>query len=84
MTNLSWSDLWPIALGMPHYTLAELGHQLGDDDFVDWLRTRSPRVQLEVVEDAPEALKQHLYREHALCGATVMALNRCKLTKGGH
>jgi hypothetical protein len=68
---------------MPTTTLVELGHQLGDDEFVEWVRTRSPRVQVEILSEAPEAVRQHMYKAKVLQGQTIQQLNRIKLNKGG-
>lgn len=58
-----WNDLWPHLRSMPAPVQKQLARQL---DLEAWLMTRSPRVQYEVIEHAPEKVVHVLIKKGVL------------------
>ena len=74
---LSWSDLWPATKGMSASNQRALAEQLDDTEggFPHWIRTRSPKVQVEVLGNAPESVVEYMYRQNVLAPEAVNKLN---------
>jgi hypothetical protein len=70
---ITWNDFWSQVKGMPVQTLSVVGQELGDD-FPDWIKTRTPKVQQEILHDAPETFQKYLYTHKSISRVTVMSL----------
>jgi len=46
---------------MPKEGRLSVGHELGGDEFVNWVSSRSPKVQVEVLENAPRSIQTYFY-----------------------
>ena len=58
MQNLSWSDYWGILNAIPEELQRGSWHSNFDtvDEWKEFVRGRSPDVQLEILRDAPREL----------------------------
>ncbi len=58
---------------MPIQTLEVVGRELGSD-FPEWIGSRTPKVQMEILEAAPEEFQKYCYMHKTLSRVTVLAL----------
>ena len=66
---IRWDDIWGQFKLMPHEMMREFANALDDGEdggFERWLRSRSPKVQVEILQNAPVELQRHLYDEGIL------------------
>lgn len=61
--NWPWSTFWGALKAMPTEGRVNLGRELGGDDFVTWVHSRSPKVQIEILEEAPKPTQQFFYSQ---------------------
>jgi hypothetical protein len=76
MSNIAWrwDEFWAAINGAPYETLVAVGQELDGDDFVQWFSRKAHRTQEEILESAPETVKQHFYGLNAIKPITVMSL----------
>jgi hypothetical protein len=74
---LTWSDAWSAFKGSSTENQRLFAVQLEETEggFTHWIRTRSPKVQCEILENAPEGIVRYLYDRNILAVATIIALN---------
>lgn len=61
--EIRWSDAWGQFRMMPVEMKQAFAIALDDGEsngFERWLKSRSPRVQVEILDNAPEQLREHL------------------------
>ena len=75
--TIAWPDLWGATKGMTPENQKALAAQLDDTEggFPHWIRTRSPKVQVEVLGNAPESVVEYMYRQNVLAPEAVNKLN---------
>lgn len=81
---IPWSQLWSEFRTMPDEMKVELVRSLDAGEyegFENWLRSRSPKVQVTILDNAPDELKRHLYDQGILSPETVNDLGIRSFTR---
>ena len=71
---IGWPDLWSMVKEMPIEGLRAVGQELNGDDFTHWIKSRSPKVQEEILEAAPETIQQYFYSKNVIASFVVARL----------
>ena len=82
--NFDWHQLWAEFKTMPDDMKAQVAKTLDGGErngFERWLESRSPKTQVAVLDNAPDELKEHLYKHGILAPAAVFALDIRSKTK---
>jgi len=62
-TRLDWPSFWMMFISSTPDIMRATWRELNaSDDFEMWLRSRTPKVQIEILESAPDQVREHLYR----------------------
>lgn len=74
---IQWDDLWRQKREFEPGTIAEFVSMLDNGEkhgFARWVETRTPPVQIEIMGNAPQELKDFLYQQGALSPETVFTI----------
>lgn len=77
-TNLRWDQLWAEFKTMPNEMKVQIAVSLDNGEaagFERWLAGRSPKAQIDILDNAPDDLKQHFYKRGLLSPFAVFALD---------
>lgn len=74
--NWAWADMWATIKVAPDEQIIAIGQELDNvpGGFAGWLKSRSPKVQIEILEGAPEWVQKNLYSSGVLKTAAVLEL----------
>ena len=76
--TFAWSTLWAEFKRMPDEMKEEVGRSLDageEGGFEDWLRSRSPKAQVDVLDNAPEQLQKYMYDQNVLTPYAAFAMD---------
>lgn len=82
--QMGWSQLWAEFKTMPVEMMNQVAVSLDageDDGFEKWLKSRSPKAQVDVLDNAPDPLRQHMYEHGILSPFAVFAMDIESKTK---
>ena len=74
---VTWNSMWGQLKGFEQNALIDFGRALDGgerDGFVRWVETRSSKVQVDVLDNAPVELQEYMYNRGVLEPAAVFAL----------
>jgi hypothetical protein len=71
---IGWPDFWSTLKEMTPDCLAAVGREWHGEDFTKWVNSRSPRVQVEILENAPESIQQYFYSKNVIRPFAIAAL----------
>lgn len=75
--NWPWADFWANLRIAPMEQRIAIGNELDNvpGGFVGWVKSRSPKTQIEVMENAPDWVQRNIYSEGALKPLAAVALD---------
>lgn len=76
--SLEWRQLWGEFKTMPDEMKAQVALSLDGGEqrgFENWVESRSPKAQVDVLDNAPDDIKEYFYKRNILSPFAVFAMD---------